>query len=273
MPVLSISTTRLGAPRIFSCTMPSRSARTTATSGATSSSPSSSQSTPGSGRTLPPSALTGGQSATTTRAIVSWCRLDARLDLKRTPPTSSWRVSHSCGRPSRSHARSRRSSTVARSAMPVLISCDGHTVSTPDGSVPAATGGRVAPLSLDCLVGFAPPHDPRMDSRRVHDQHRPAPARRGPDPRLPLHALLLGRWPLARARGLLDRALAPFGLYHPSGQVGFARVVTVVRAPELKHVRRWMLGTRDAHDLYRRFGFAEPAPGLLMEKIDPDSDR
>src|SRR2546426_2618522 len=34
MPVLSISTTRLGAPRIFSCTMPSRSARTTATSGA-----------------------------------------------------------------------------------------------------------------------------------------------------------------------------------------------------------------------------------------------
>jgi len=85
----------------------------------------------------------------------------------------------------------------------------------------------------------------------------------------------------------------PFGLYHPSGQVGFARVVTdhvviafladvfvleahcggglgewlvetVVRAPGLQRVRRWMLGTRDAHGLYRRFGFAEPAPGLLM---------
>ena len=93
----------------------------------------------------------------------------------------------------------------------------------------------------------------------------------------------------------------PFGLYHPSGQVGFARVVTdhvviafvadvfvleahrggglgkwlvetVVRAPELQRVRRWMLGTRDAHDLYRRFGFAEPPPGLLMEKLDPDAD-
>jgi len=33
-----------------------------------------------------------------------------------------------------------------------------------------------------------------------------------------------------------------------------------------------MLGTRDAHELYRRFGFAEPPPGLLMEKLDPDAD-
>jgi len=49
-------------------------------------------------------------------------------------------------------------------------------------------------------------------------------------------------------------------------------VETVVRAPELQRVRRWMLGTRDAHGLYRRFGFAEPAPGLLMEKVDPDAD-
>jgi hypothetical protein len=38
-------------------------------------------------------------------------------------------------------------------------------------------------------------------------------------------------------------------------------------------VRRWLLGTRDAHGLYRRFGFGEPAAGVLMERIDPDSDR
>jgi len=112
-------------------------------------------------------------------------------------------------------------------------------------------------------------------------------------------------WAAGRSRGRVVRSIehsVPFGLYHASGQVGFARVVpdfvviafladvfvleghrggglgkwlveTVVRAPELQRVRRWMLGTRDAHELYRRFGFAEPALGLLMEKVDPDSDR
>ena len=94
----------------------------------------------------------------------------------------------------------------------------------------------------------------------------------------------------------------PFGVYHASGQVGFARVVTdyvvvaylsdvfvlephrghglgkwlvdvVVGAPELRAIRRWILGTRDAHALYRRFGFTDPTPGVLLEKLDPDSDR
>src|SRR5436190_14962425 len=60
---------------------------------------------------------------------------------------------------------------------------------------------------------------------------------------------------------------------HRGGGIGKWLVETVVRAPELQRVRRWMLGTRDAHGLYRRFGFAEPAPGLLMEKIDPDAGR
>jgi GNAT superfamily N-acetyltransferase len=93
-----------------------------------------------------------------------------------------------------------------------------------------------------------------------------------------------------------------FGLYHASGQVGFARVVTdevvlaflsdvfvleahrgkglgvwlvetVVGLPELRHVRRWLLGTRDAHALYRRFGFIEPAPGVFMERVEPGSDQ
>jgi GNAT superfamily N-acetyltransferase len=94
----------------------------------------------------------------------------------------------------------------------------------------------------------------------------------------------------------------PFGLYHGDEQVGFARVLTdyvvlafladvfvveahrgnglgrwlvdvVTNLPELRSVRRWLLGTRDAHDLYRQFGFGDPTPNVLMEKVDPNSDR
>jgi GNAT superfamily N-acetyltransferase len=99
----------------------------------------------------------------------------------------------------------------------------------------------------------------------------------------------------------IERSL-PLGLYHGEAQVGFARVLTdfVVLAfladvfvleahrgqglgawlvevatglPALASVRRWLLGTRDAHGLYRRFGFGEPAAGVLMERLDLDSDR
>ena len=38
--------------------------------------------------------------------------------------------------------------------------------------------------------------------------------------------------------------------------------------PELGGLRRFMLGTNDAHELYRRFGFHEPSrPDLLMERV------
>ena len=112
-------------------------------------------------------------------------------------------------------------------------------------------------------------------------------------------------WAEGRSRERVARAIAhslPFGLYHPTGQVGFARVVTdhvvvayladvfvleaqrgkglgtwlvetVVGAPELGKLRRWILGTRDAHGLYRKFGFVAPDAAVIMEKIDPDSDR
>jgi len=112
-------------------------------------------------------------------------------------------------------------------------------------------------------------------------------------------------WAEGRSRERVALSIAhslPFGLHHASGQVGFARVVTdhvviayladvfvlephrgrglakwlvatVVGVPELRHMRRWILGTRDAHGLYRRFGFEEPGPGVLMEKFDPASDR
>jgi GNAT superfamily N-acetyltransferase len=90
-----------------------------------------------------------------------------------------------------------------------------------------------------------------------------------------------------------------FGVFAGEVQVGFARVVTdyatsayqadvfVVREhrrrglgqwmmeiilshPDLQGLRRWMLATRDAHGLYRRYGFAElKDPQIFMEKHAP----
>jgi GNAT superfamily N-acetyltransferase len=111
-------------------------------------------------------------------------------------------------------------------------------------------------------------------------------------------------WAAGRSRERVALAIdhsLPFGLYHREAQVGFARVVTdhvviafladvfvleehrgdglgawlvevVTGLPELRSVRRWLLGTRDAHGLYRSFGFGEPTPGVLMERLDPGGD-
>jgi GNAT superfamily N-acetyltransferase len=117
-----------------------------------------------------------------------------------------------------------------------------------------------------------------------------------------LHALLTEQAYWARNRSpetvrqSIEHSLC-FGAYEGSELVGFARVVTdyaviawlldvlVVEAhrgegigkalveavlvhPDLRNVRRWMLGTHDAHDLYRQYGFGELAnPGLFMERI------
>jgi GNAT superfamily N-acetyltransferase len=112
-------------------------------------------------------------------------------------------------------------------------------------------------------------------------------------------------WAQGRARETVARSIAqsvPFGLYHGATQVGFARVLSdyvtlafladvfvleqhrgrglgvwlidvVTGVPELASVRRWLLGTRDAHGLYRKFGFGEPTPGVLMERRNPGADR
>jgi len=96
-----------------------------------------------------------------------------------------------------------------------------------------------------------------------------------------------------------------FGLYEKSTgrQVGLARVVTdhatfaylcdvyvleehqgrglgklmmraVMAHPALTGARRAMLGTRDAHSLYRRYGFAAPPDdGVLMQILRPDMYR
>jgi len=93
-------------------------------------------------------------------------------------------------------------------------------------------------------------------------------------------------WALGRALEVVERAIANslcFGLYSDERQVGFARVVTdyatfgwlcdvfvideargnalgkwlvqmVVAHPDLAEVRRLLLATRDAHELYRRYG-------------------
>jgi GNAT superfamily N-acetyltransferase len=89
-----------------------------------------------------------------------------------------------------------------------------------------------------------------------------------------------------------------FGVYSDEEQVGFARVVTdratfayladvfvleehrgrglgkwlvevVLSHPELRGLRRWMLATRDAHELYRKYGFAELGRHeIFMERRD-----
>ena len=95
-------------------------------------------------------------------------------------------------------------------------------------------------------------------------------------------------WSPGVPRDVVERSIEnsiAFGVYTESGdQVGFARVVTdratfawladvyvesahrghglgkrlvatVLEHPDLQGLRRWMLGTADAHELYRRFGF------------------
>ena len=90
-----------------------------------------------------------------------------------------------------------------------------------------------------------------------------------------------------------------FGLYLGELQIGFARVVTdyatfawmadvfvldiyrgrglgkwlvevIISHPELQKFRRWVLATKDAHELYRQFGFIElKRPERWMERPDP----
>ena len=94
-------------------------------------------------------------------------------------------------------------------------------------------------------------------------------------------------WALGRTLETVMRSLENslnFGLYTEDKQIGFARVVTdyatfawladvfvipeyrgkelgkwlietITSVPELKGLRRWLLATRDAHELYRQFGF------------------
>jgi GNAT superfamily N-acetyltransferase len=111
-------------------------------------------------------------------------------------------------------------------------------------------------------------------------------------------------WAQGRSFETVERSISNslnFGLYKGDEQVGFARVVTdratfawlgdvfilpdyrgkglskwlmevIVTHPELQGLKRWILATRDAHELYRRFGFKELAqPDRWMERFNPNS--
>jgi GNAT superfamily N-acetyltransferase len=119
-----------------------------------------------------------------------------------------------------------------------------------------------------------------------------------------VHAFLVtSYWARGIPRETVERSIRhslPFGLFHGTRQIGFARAVTdratfayladvfvaenergrglgawlvetVLAHPELKGLRRWLLATRDAHALYRRFGFGAVAnPAIFMTIHDPD---
>lgn len=111
-------------------------------------------------------------------------------------------------------------------------------------------------------------------------------------------------WSPGIPRETVARAIANslcFGIYASDGsQVGFARLITdratyayladvfvledhrgrglskrlmetIIAHPEVQGLRRWTLATRDAHDLYARYGFTPIAkPDRMMERHDPD---
>lgn len=111
-------------------------------------------------------------------------------------------------------------------------------------------------------------------------------------------------WSQGRTREQTERAIEHslcFGLYQGDRQIGFARVVsdfatfaylgdvfvleefrgrglskwlmeTIVEYPDLQGLRRWLLATRDAHGLYKQYGFAPLRfPDRWMEKTAPDA--
>lgn len=114
-----------------------------------------------------------------------------------------------------------------------------------------------------------------------------------------IHAYLTrSYWAKGISKELVSKALQNslcFGLYEGSVQIGFARVITdratfaylsdvyvleayrgrglgkwlmgvIVAHPDLQGLRRFSLGTRDAHGLYRQFGFTPLAhPERHME--------
>ena len=111
-------------------------------------------------------------------------------------------------------------------------------------------------------------------------------------------------WARGIPRDVFERSVRHalcFGIYEGARQVGFARVVTdfatvayvgdvfvlepwrgrglsrwlmevISSHPDLQGFQRWILLTRDAHGLYRKFGFTPLAsPDRWMEKHVPDA--
>lgn len=49
-------------------------------------------------------------------------------------------------------------------------------------------------------------------------------------------------------------------------------VKMLIDDPRLATLRRWMLGTRDAHPVYRPFGFAPADPAIMMVMSPPSTN-
>lgn len=112
-------------------------------------------------------------------------------------------------------------------------------------------------------------------------------------------------WAVGRSFETVKRSIEnslSFGLYESEKQIGFARIVTdyatfawvadvfileeargrglgtwlmevILSHPELQGFRRWSLATKDAHEIYRRFGFSElKRPERWMERRDPKTE-
>ena len=115
--------------------------------------------------------------------------------------------------------------------------------------------------------------------------------------------LVRSYWSEGIPREVVGRAISHslcFGVYEGDNQVGFARIISdfatfayladvfvieshrgrglskflmecIVKHPELQGLRRWVLGTRDAHGLYEQYGFRPLAkPDRYMEIHDPE---
>lgn len=103
--------------------------------------------------------------------------------------------------------------------------------------------------------------------------------------------------PLETVRRAIEGSIV-FGVFRGEEQVGLARVVSdratfawlcdvfileqyrghglgkwlmecVVGHPDLQGLRRFMLATRDAHELYEKYGFTPVEPSKFMERWDP----
>jgi GNAT superfamily N-acetyltransferase len=105
--------------------------------------------------------------------------------------------------------------------------------------------------------------------------------------------------PLAIVEKSIKNSLC-FGLYKGNQQIGFARVITdyattaflkdvfilkpyqgqglgkwfveyILSYPELQDVPKWLLATKDAHGLYRRYGFTKlTEPEKMMMRLHPN---
>jgi GNAT superfamily N-acetyltransferase len=91
-------------------------------------------------------------------------------------------------------------------------------------------------------------------------------------------AALAGGEQVGFARVVTDKAtfayLADVYVLQAHRSKGLAKrmVEAIQQHPELQGLRRFMLATRDAHDLYAKFGFAPlSAPGRFMELHNPNA--